>query len=146
MLVVRIFKKKHVDFWIKLNILFLLIFILNIRFFGTKLENIQNSEIAILQNTQPGTAWAISVPTTAWRGGGSDPTPCYLENQWSYRTPRGGVRKPSTNSSQNTFKILKLTLSFGTRSGQRSNFDVSVWWSLGPAIPFAFARNSPKVT
>ena len=78
-------------------------------------------------------------------GVGSDP-PCYLENQWPYRTPRGGVRKLSTSSSQSMLKILRLTLSFGSRSGQRSNFDVSVWWSPGPAISIAFARNSPKVT
>ena len=52
--------------------------------------------------------------------------PCYLENQWSYRAPRDGVRKLSTSSSQSMLKILRLTLSFGSRSGQRSNFDVSV--------------------
>ena len=74
------------------------------------------------------------------------PPPCYLENQWSYRVPRGGVRKFSTSSFHSILNIVRSTLSFGSTSGQRSNFDVSVWWSLGPAILIAFALNSPKLT
>ena len=95
---------------------------------------------------KPGTTWAIFVPTTAW-GGGSDPTPppCYLENKWSYRAPQGSIRKLSTRSSQSILKILWLTLSLGSRSGHRLNFDVSLWRGLGPAISIVFARNSAKV-
>ena len=75
------------------------------------------------------------------RGGGRiRPHPCYLVNQWSYRAPRGGVRKLSTRCFQNILKILRLTLSIGLRSGQRSYFDFSVWRSLGPALSTVFAR------
>ena len=65
----------------------------------------------------------------------------YLKSLWSYRAPRGGVRKFLHEVSPEH----KLTLTLGSRSGQMSNFDVSVWWSLGPAISIAFARNSAKV-
>ena len=79
-------------------------------------------------------------------GGGRIRSPCYLENQWSNRVPRGGVRKLSTRSPQSILKILRLTLNPGSKLGQRSNLNVSVWWSLGPVISIAFARNSSKVT
>ena len=59
--------------------------------------------------------------------------------------PRGGVRKLSTRFSQSILTILRSILSFGWTSGQKSNFDVSIWWSLRTAISIAFAPNSPKV-
>ena len=80
------------------------------------------------------------------RGERIRPLPCYLEKQWSHRASRGGVWKLSTRSSQSILKILRLTLTMGSRWGQRSNFDVSVWWDIGPAISIAFDGNSAKVT
>ena len=38
------------------------------------------------------TAWAVSVPTTAWGGWGIGSDPSYLENQLSYRSRPGGIR------------------------------------------------------
>ena len=43
-------------------------------------------------------------------------------------------------------KDFKIDLKSRVKVGQRSNFDASVWWSPGPAISIAFARNSVKVT
>ena len=45
-----------------------------------------------LKKTSPltGTAWGVSVPTTAW-GIGFDPRPCYLANQLLQRHERGVV-------------------------------------------------------
>ena len=100
------------------------------------------------QTHKHGTGWAISVLTTAWGGGGRGTVRPLLPLQYqgSYGVPRGGVRKLSTRSPRGTFKILRLTWKLGTRSGQRSHFDVSVWWRLGPAISIDFARNSVKIT
>ena len=50
------------------------------------------------------------------------PPPCHLENKWSYRAPRGGVRKLSTRPPQSIHKILRLTSNLESRAGQRSNF------------------------
>ena len=98
----------------------------------------------VLKLLKPTPPWLFPYP----RSPGSDPTLCYLENQWSYRTPRGGFRKPSTRSLQSILQILRLLLNLGSRSGQMSNFDVSVWrrLALGPAISIVFARNSAKIT
>ena len=78
-------------------------------------------------------------------GGQIRPPPSISRTNGRIEPRETAFRKLSTRSFQGILKILRLTLSLGSRSGQRSNFDVYVWRSLGPAISIVFARKSAKV-
>lgn len=96
------------------------------RFLGSCEANLVKTALCPKGGTLPLTRHRLGYFRThdSLGGVGSDPPPCYLENQWSYRAPRGGVRKVSTRPSQSTLKILRLRSTFGSRSGQRSNSGV----------------------
>ena len=73
------------------------------------------------------------------RGGGSDLTPSLLSREpMVVSSPARRRSKALYVILPSIFKILRLILSLGSRSGKRSNFDVSVWRSIGPAISKVF--------